>query len=47
MGINTSENIDFQQLMRILEGCIGFFHVERECSGELFLNQLGCSVVRD
>ena len=47
MGINTSENLDFQQLMRIIEGCIGFFHVEIECSGELFLNHLGCSVVRD
>ena len=45
MRINTSENLDFQQLMRILEGCIGFFHVEIEGPGELFLNHLGCLVV--
>ena len=47
MGINIIENLDFQQLMRIVEVCVGFFHVKIECSGELFLNHSGCLVVRD
>jgi len=45
--MNAGENLDFQQLIRILKVCLGLFHAGVAGPGDLSLNQSGSLVVKD